>query len=62
MKRFENATSGAGLCVRRLLDLVAMLPIELVFRRRKTHCHSWARAARQLVLLQDLPFGMVTFQ
>ena len=51
VKRFENATSGAGLYVQRLLELVPTLPEELVFRRPDTHRHSWPQVARQLVLL-----------
>ena len=51
MKRFENATSGLGLYVRRLLEFVPTLPVEFVFGRRDTHRSSWAQAARQLVLL-----------
>ena len=50
MKRFENATSGTGLYVRRLLELVTTLPIELVFRRQNTHRHSWPQVARQFAL------------
>jgi hypothetical protein len=60
VKRFENATSGAGLHVRGLLELVATLPVELVLRRPDPHRPSWAQVARQLVLLPLLPFGMVS--
>lgn len=61
MKRFENGTSGTGLCVRPLLKLVATLPIELVFRRQNPHRHSWAQVARQLMLLPICLLGCSPF-
>ena len=61
MKRFKNATPGAGLYVRRLLELIATLPIEMVFPRQNTHRHSWARVAQQLVLLPICLLGLSSF-
>src|ERR1051325_4719158 len=43
--------SGLGLNVRRLLELVPRLPVELVLRRQNTRRHSWPLGARKLVLL-----------
>src|ERR1700758_3369344 len=61
VKRFKDTTPGAGLYVRRLLELVATLPIERVFHRQNTHRHSWAWVARQLVLLPLCLLGWSAF-